>query len=1322
MPVISSNRLEIDATQAISTLNSIQAAFTSHNAAVGAVAAQYGSFNASGRGAITTFTQINEAGQRVTTTVRELNGSYEILNTRISAASNSQRRLAADLERQRTLADTLARQVSTAGASSRTPTTTPGVVNPALIGQSAEQFRALTQQQVAAAAAANNLNAAQTAALQNTVNQGSRAQQAFVSLRERAEGFRAKLGEFQQIAFATTIYRALSLLQLGFTQGTKSAAEYSRQVALVTTLSRESGDTFEVWSTQIRRVADEFGRPATEVAKAAYDGLSNQVIKTSRDLTLLEQSFALARSTGSEGGATLNVLSSILNTYGSTAGNVTQITDKLFKTVDLGRVRINELNGVIGRSASIAKTAGVSFDEVAAGLIVLTQTGLDSAESATLLNNVYSQLIKPNDALAEQIKKMGFDSGAAAVQTLGFAGVMQKLGDASKDTAEKIATFFPEIRGLRGASALDPAGLQKFISALKEVEKAEGDVKKANDELAKSAGFKLGDEVNRIKNFFTVDLGQAAIEAVAKVTGALGGMSNVTETATKIFIGLGGSIAAAFIITKVVTFGSTIGTLITGLVTLTNTFGASTAANVIFGQSIIVTRAGLVSLLGVFGGVTLAAYALVTAYIKLGQANSNRGAELAASFEKEISSNKAAVEKEANDRISAFNRSVDEMTRLYGSFIAKAKTLNTEFLNDTKEKAKGISEALTNNFQVLLGVARKNVSDAEAAQKQSEDNIAQIKKDRITLTDQYEKKAFERAIERLAEIRQANLAAASSGADGGYDNRNQIAELIAQRNNIIRSKLKIAVDTGDLDHAKRFLTEIEGNLDKLKEFRFTGINSASQKELQNYLNLTEQLRVKEIARTAELAKQVASEEQQLKVLEDTARKVAEFSTKGVFDKDTGKLLPKFEKDPSIALKELDSLQNKAIGLAQTLKGVGDPVTLIRYNLALKEIDKTFAEQKANLQLLLQGSERDIALTKAGEARIALANEEKKLNEQLTKELAEQKNVIDANIVAAKQLAAEIRRENFGGGTTGSHGLIGALANVVSGSEIGGENIGAITQITGELSTLLEAAKTDIPATITKINELETALKQKAPQLKFVDPKDKENILDVAQAIDQLRSSILTIKSVSDVGAAIKNNLDTVKLQIADMDAKTSNFIEKAFPGLQRIADAEQRVIDVGSNIDTITAKMKGYADAANTAAFALERLSKVGPIAPPVIKAPSTGGAVEGFADGGVAGSKGGFLGDFLSGRYARGTDTIPAMLSKGEFVVRAPMADRYYSQLIAMNAGHAPIYRAQGGPVSNTRVGDIHISITGGGKSVNAKQLAGEIRRGIKQGTMKIN
>ena len=128
------------------------------------------------------------------------------------------------------------------------------------------------------------------------------------------------------------------------------------------------------------------------------------------------------------------------------------------------------------------------------------------------------------------------------------------------------------------------------------------------------------------------------------------------------------------------------------------------------------------------------------------------------------------------------------------------------------------------------------------------------------------------------------------------------------------------------------------------------------------------------------------------------------------------------------------------------------------------------------------------------------------------------------------------------------------------------------------------------------------------------------------------------------------------------------------------ADDTKAAIDgqttsIGSGLEAVASLAQawwGVADAAQAAAQAAAAASMAG----------SGGGGMDtsGLDTFGYV-AHGGPIRYFGSGGFsARGTDTRPAMLSAGEFVMNAQSTRKFYSQLVAMNAGISPVYRSQGG------------------------------------------
>ena len=109
--------------------------------------------------------------------------------------------------------------------------------------------------------------------------------------------------------------------------------------------------------------------------------------------------------------------------------------------------------------------------------------------------------------------------------------------------------------------------------------------------------------------------------------------------------------------------------------------------------------------------------------------------------------------------------------------------------------------------------------------------------------------------------------------------------------------------------------------------------------------------------------------------------------------------------------------------------------------------------------------------------------------------------------------------------------------------------------------------------------------------------------------------------------------------------------------------------------------------------------------------------AAQAVAAAGAGGGGGFFHGGVIhrqSGGSTRGQDTVPALLSPGEFVINRRSSSRFFSQLQAMNAGQSPAFRETGGPVTN--VGDINVNVSGGAGGENPTQTARQIAIGLRR------
>ncbi|QDT53597.1 Phage-related minor tail protein [Caulifigura coniformis] len=202
--------------------------------------------------------------------------------------------------------------------------------------------------------------------------------------------------------------------------------------------------------------------------------------------------------------------------------------------------------------------------------------------------------------------------------------------------------------------------------------------------------------------------------------------------------------------------------------------------------------------------------------------------------------------------------------------------------------------------------------------------------------------------------------------------------------------------------------------------------------------------------------------------------------------------------------------------------------------------------------------------------------------------------------------------------------------------------------------------------------------------------DVQDLFKSVEALAQLENGLGG--SIFGSGGGLSPDIEALSrvteriLQIADMPTVDPGQVAR----LQQLEAAIQGTNNAATNIENALKRGADYA--ATRLEQAVARL--------PVNK---TLGGLSYHAQGGAA----------------RGTDTIPAMLTPGEFVVNQRASRRFFSDLQRMNAGMEPTYRNDGGVVNNT-MGDVSIQVDGSkAPHQTAEAIARSLKRAMRKGTI---
>jgi len=206
----------------------------------------------------------------------------------------------------------------------------------------------------------------------------------------------------------------------------------------------------------------------------------------------------------------VDVLTSILNAYGKTVVQMSDISDVLFQTVIRGKLVYTDLAKAMGYITPIAANLGVEFEEIAAALATVTRQGQHVDMATRGLALAMQNIADISPQAAEAARKYGVDLSITALQVGGLEEIITDLNRAMHEFG---ATALPEMirnmRSLRVMMALSgDEGLTGYVTDLKLMQNAAGKTEEALTRMMDTEQFKA-DMLGQAMKDLERDIGEA---------------------------------------------------------------------------------------------------------------------------------------------------------------------------------------------------------------------------------------------------------------------------------------------------------------------------------------------------------------------------------------------------------------------------------------------------------------------------------------------------------------------------------------------------------------------------------------------------------------------------------------------------------------------------------------------------------------------------------------------------------------------------------------------------------------------------------------------
>lgn len=1119
-----------------------------------------------------------------------------------------------------------------------------------------------------------------------------------------------------RVVATQAIVRGVTQVTQAFREAADTASQFQIAVARIQGIA--DVDNVGGLVTSLEQIAVSAGRNINEVGRAALDAFQNDLGTTAETTELLTKTVRdLAVATESDFGDAVNTISPLIKAYNLDAEAAAKSSAILFQTVDSGVVQLDQLEGKLGTVAKLAADLEVPVEELFAAIATGTLAGNDTSTSLTQLRNVLIKLIKPTEEMRVAFNKLGVQTFKELQATgLNLRESIQAIFDALDQDPERFAKAFNTIRATLGATNIrlqeGSNNAAVFDRILKDMEGSVDGLANALDLIEATDAFKdqqnaaryavilneLGNSILQVKVFFG-DLALAFINDTPKITTVLLG---ATGAATAFGLAMAGvPFAALAIVPAAAAATSAFATLwaIDGIEAYRDSLGK------------------IRNDLNAIGGAAAALEVVRADEVQ-------KAKDLDASLN-DVGRAINVVVANSDRAVSDLTARLRDETQSLGDFALQA----TESFADGRVRLISDIENTINQFDRTIA---RNLTDVNEARRELEDFDFQRGLKGLSETQRL-LALQQRAYDKIREARQAaanvslsdesrqEAEAANRVADAAVRSFSASAERLGnQRAILVATSLERGVLETNLQIVNRQKQALEGtNVNELRKglVSVTNLNAEQLKQVEEIRKLYSTTDAdgaqksvtalsSDIKEARERTKELASSFEDLlgkDIIEtlgfaDSVERANQALLDGLSEVDidlTGSI-DRFQAElqsrtfrVNVELQALigDSVSGSPELQAALDRGVaaggGD---LLETTKGIREEFQAIIKDQGALQAAVRESQ--------SEARLALATivqAGKQLDEQSAFDIFQRftQGSADFDFIRPfvddfKDLSVQITQLDQQG-LVNIRSEVGALAAEIRDSFKEGD-------FGEERFQQLQSGY------VAALDLIDARLKGLGAQELLSDPlvEGAQRALEAAQQLEQ-----------TDITPTV--NEDTVR--------RLRDFLERAGANASttstNVRDIGTSASNSNSSVNSLSSTTGGLSGRANAAAQAFRNMEQA------ARAAAAAAASASNSSPGGQFARNGGQITYRAGGGGTRGQDTVPAMLSPGEFVVNAQQSKNFFSQLQAINAGAGS--GGTGGGSTTINIGDVNVTTPSGVPNDVARDVGQSIKRELRRRTFKL-
>lgn len=264
---------------------------------------------------------------------------------------------------------------------------------------------------------------------------------------------------------------------------------FSRKIAEVATEADLSIFPQEKMKDIAKDMALQFGKMPTEQAEAMYDAVAFGANDAAKATDLMSAANKLAVAGVTDVKSAVDALAGTARAYNVGFEKSADISDTFFKAMTMGKMKVGELAHAMPKATGIAASLGISYDQLAGSIALLTSRGVQADEAVTGIKAALTNIIKPSSDASAEAAKLGIKFDQATLRAKGWPEFLRSIVTNGKYSKETLSKLFGSVEGANAVLQMVGTGMGDMDAMMKAMGDRAGATQAGFEVMAQESGF-----------------------------------------------------------------------------------------------------------------------------------------------------------------------------------------------------------------------------------------------------------------------------------------------------------------------------------------------------------------------------------------------------------------------------------------------------------------------------------------------------------------------------------------------------------------------------------------------------------------------------------------------------------------------------------------------------------------------------------------------------------------------------------------------------------------------------------------------------------------